>query len=125
MQNERISWNGERFWIWFIKIVSGLIIVLFLGLHFIINHLVAPEGLLNYADVLEYYSNPIIPIIEILFLVTVVPHALIGIRGIMLDLNPKPVLVNVINIALLACGISAIIYGIWLIIVIVNRITPG
>lgn len=121
MQNNLKRYMGENFWVWFIKIISGLVIVLFLGLHFVVNHLVAPGGLLSYADVIQYYSNPIIPIIEILFLITVVPHAILGIRGIFLDLNPSPKSIKVVDILFLTLGTLAILYGIWLVIVLANR----
>ncbi|MRR52611.1 MAG: hypothetical protein EG825_17195, partial [Rhodocyclaceae bacterium] len=70
----------EGAWLWLLKIVAGLLIIVIMGIHFVVNHLVAPGGLLTYTDVLAYYQNPIIPIMEILFLVFVVTHALLGIR---------------------------------------------
>jgi succinate dehydrogenase hydrophobic anchor subunit len=113
--------NSESSLPWIIKIVGGAIIVFLLGLHFVVNHLVAPGGLLNYADILEYYANPIIPIIESLFLFFVVLHALLGMRSIILDLNPSPRLLPIINWGLTIIGAGAIIYGIWLLIVVTQK----
>ena len=79
----------EGAWLWLYKIVAGLFIVVLLGVHFIVNHLVAPEGLLSYNDVVRYYTNPIVPVMEIAFLIFVISHALVGLRSILLDLNPS------------------------------------
>ena len=84
MENTSTSKPGARegMGLWLYKVVAGLFIVLLLGLHFIVNHLVAPGGLRTWADVVAYYQNPIIPILEILFLIFVVSHALIGDLGV-------------------------------------------
>lgn len=104
----------ENIWLWLGKIFSGMLLLFLLGLHFVVNHLVAPEGLLSYADVILYYKNPVIPIIEGLFLITVTGHALVGLRGIILDLNPSPKTLKGIDYTFTLVGIIAIGYGIWL-----------
>jgi succinate dehydrogenase hydrophobic anchor subunit len=65
----------EGTWLWLLKIVGGLLIVIVLGIHFVVNHLVAPGGLLTYADVISYYKNPLIPIMEVGFLVLAIGHS--------------------------------------------------
>jgi succinate dehydrogenase / fumarate reductase membrane anchor subunit len=112
---------GENMWLWMIKMVTGPILVILLLIHFVVNHFVAETGLLTYADVVAYYRNPLIPIMEILFLATVVAHSLIGLRGILLDLNPARRLLKVMDWGLILAGISAISYGVWLVFVIVSR----
>lgn len=111
----------EGAWLWLLKIIAGLLIVIVLGIHFWVNHLVAPGGLLSYSDVLAYYQNPIIPIMEIIFLVFVVTHALLGLRSILLDLNPKQSVLRWMNTGLLLLGIIAIGYGSWLIFFVVAK----
>ena len=113
--------SGEGAWLWFIKVVSGLLVLIVLVIHFIVNHFVAPNGLLSYLDVLRYYQNPLIPIMEILFLVFVVSHSLIGLRGIILDLKPSRTVLTVVNWVLAIFGVAAIIYGSWLITAIVAK----
>lgn len=107
--------------LWLFKIVAGMLIVVLLGVHLIVNHLVAPEGLLTYADIVQYYTIPIVPIMEILFLVVVVSHALVGLRSIVLDLNPPDGLVKSMDWLLWLVGIAATVYGVWLVWVIVQR----
>jgi succinate dehydrogenase hydrophobic anchor subunit len=113
--------TGEGAWLWFIKALSGVLVIVILIVHFVVNHFVAPGGLLTYADVLRYYQNPIIPIMEILFVIFVVSHALIGLRGIILDLKPSRAFLNVINWVFTLGGAAAIIYGIWLILTLVAK----
>ena len=110
----------EKTGLWLYKIIAGLLIVVLLGLHFVVNHLVAPTGLLSWADVVAYYQNPIIPIIEIVFLIVVISHALIGLRSILLDLNPPARLLHYLDIFFVLLGIGASAYGIWLVMVVVS-----
>lgn len=113
--------NREKSRLWFIKVLAGLLIIFFMTLHMIVNHMVAPEGLLSYRDVLLYYQNPIIPIIEILFLITVITHCLLGLRSIILDLNPAAGLMRKVDIGFFLLGIVSSIYGILLVIIIAVR----
>ena len=111
---------GEGFWLWLIKLATGVLIVVLLLVHFIVNHL-AQQGLLGYADVIAYYSNPGIVVMEITFLAVVVSHTLIGLRGIILDLNPPAKLMGIIDWVLVLVGIGAVVYGISLALVIASR----
>lgn len=104
----------ETAWLWLLKIVAGLMLIVVMGIHFWVNHLVAPGGLLTYSDVLAYYQNPLIVVMEIFFLVIVVTHALLGVRSILLDLNPSPSVLRWVDIVLIGLGLFAIAYGTWL-----------
>lgn len=112
--------SGETVWTWLIKLVTGLLLIFILGFHFMINHYLAPEGLLTWSEVVEFYQNPIIPILEGSFLVFVISHSLIGLRGIILDLNPGQGTMRIITAALWVIGIGFSGYGIWLLITVVN-----
>jgi succinate dehydrogenase / fumarate reductase membrane anchor subunit len=120
METTRPSQNREKTWLWLYKIIAGVLIVFLLGLHFVINHLVAPQGLLSWSDVVAYYQNPIIPIIEVIFLIVVVSHSLIGLRSIILDLNPSATVLRGLDILFWVVGVVSIIYGIWLVTVIIS-----
>jgi succinate dehydrogenase hydrophobic anchor subunit len=113
--------HNEGVWLWLVKIFAGLLVIVVLGIHFVINHAVAPGGLLTYEDVIRYYKNPIIPIMEGFFLVVVVTHALLGLRGILLDLNPQQNLRKIMDVVLAAAGCLAVIYGIWLLVILAQR----
>ncbi len=113
--------SREGTWLWFIKAVTGLLVIVILFIHLIVNHFVAPNGLLSYADVVRYYQNPIIPIMEIGLVAFAVSHSLIGLRGILLDLKPTRAFISAINWLFSIIGIAAVIYGIWLIFTIVSK----
>jgi succinate dehydrogenase / fumarate reductase membrane anchor subunit len=110
----------ETVWLWLYKLLSGVVIVVLLSVHFVVNHLVAPGGLLTYADILRYYSNPIVPVMEIAFLVFAVTHSFVGMRSIFLDLNPSPRLIRFVDWALVILGGGAIVYGTWLVLLIAS-----
>ncbi len=113
--------SSENTWLWMIKIITGPLLVILLFIHLLVNHFLGQTGLLTYADVVAYYRNPIIPIMEILFLATVVTHSLIGLRGILLDLNPARRFLKVIDWGFILAGIAALTYGVWLVLVIVSK----
>lgn len=106
--------------LWLFKIAAGVLIVVLLGLHFLVNHLLAPEGLLSYEEVIAYYQNPIIPAVEILFLIVVIAHALVGLRSIILDLDPSDRLLRILDVLFWIAGAGFSAYGIWLALTIVR-----
>ena len=111
----------EHTWIWLAKIASGVLVFAILAIHLAVNHMAASGGLLTYADVVAYYGNPIVPLMEGCFLVFVVCHALLGVRGIALDLNPSQAMVRIMDIVLAALGVAAIGYGLGLLATIASR----
>jgi succinate dehydrogenase hydrophobic anchor subunit len=111
----------ETAWLWLLKVASGVLVIVFLFVHLIVNHLLAENGLMSYADVVRYLSNPWIALMESCFLVIVVTHSLVGTRSIILDLDPPAGLQKVIDIAMIVLGAGSVIYGIWLIHLIVAR----
>jgi succinate dehydrogenase / fumarate reductase membrane anchor subunit len=114
---------GENTWIWLIKIASGPLLVLVIILHFTVNHYMGSlsSGLMTYEDVVAYYQNPLIPTIEIVFLATVVTHSLIGLRGILLDMNPSRKVLSFVTWLLVILGVSSVGYGIWLALAIASQ----
>jgi succinate dehydrogenase hydrophobic anchor subunit len=117
--------TGETSWLWLAKLVTGVLVIVLLFVHLIVNHLVAPNGLLSYREVAEYLALPGIAIMESTFLVVVIAHALLATRSVLLDLKPSRAALSGINWSFLAIGIGATVYGIWLLQVIVQRGTGG
>jgi succinate dehydrogenase / fumarate reductase membrane anchor subunit len=113
--------SGEGAGLWFLKILSGLLIIVVLMIHLVVNHLIVEGGLLSYADVVAYYQTWIVPIMEVFFLVFVVSHAMMGLRSVLMDLRPSNKMLKVINWVLTLVGVTAIVYGTWLVIIITQR----
>jgi succinate dehydrogenase / fumarate reductase membrane anchor subunit len=121
-QNISAPHSGENTWLWLVKILTGPLLLILLGIHLTVNHFLGTEhGLLSYADVVAYYQNPIIPMMEILFLAAVVTHSLSGLRGIILDLKPSRSILKILDVVLMLFGVSVVIYGVWLVTVIVSK----
>jgi succinate dehydrogenase / fumarate reductase membrane anchor subunit len=113
---------GENTWTWLLKITTGPLLLVILTLHFIVNHYMGSmsSGLMTYDDVIRYFQNPLIVAIEILFLVTVVTHSLLGFHGILLDMNPPRALLVLSTWLHVILGISAVAYGVWLALTIAS-----
>ena len=115
------SWPREHAWLWLAKMLTGVLIFALLGVHLVVNHLVAVGGLLSYSDVLAYFAHPAIPIMEGVFLVFVVVHALLGVRSIILDLEPSTPAMRWLDGVLVLLGAAAIAYGLWLLQLLAGR----
>ncbi len=110
--------QGRGGWVWIVQALSGVALILLLGLHMIANHFVVEGGLMTFDDVVAYLSNPIIFVWETVFLIVVTLHAALGVRAVLLDLGPSARGVRVINWVLAVLGTLAVVYGIWLTLLI-------
>lgn len=115
---------NEGIWLWLLKIFSGLLIVFFLGTHFFINHLTgtAEGGMLTFEEVLKMYTQPGYLILEGLFLTTVISHGLIGLRGVILDLNLSRGVMKVLDVLFMLVWMIAVGWGIWLLISVASLV---
>jgi succinate dehydrogenase hydrophobic anchor subunit len=98
-------------WLW--QVFTGIGLVILLGLHFIANHFIAKGGLRDFADVVAYLRNPIILLLEVLFLVCVTSHALLGVRAILVDLGLSERAEKRVSQALALLGVLTVAYGLW------------
>ncbi len=99
---------------WYWQMFTGIALVLLLGLHFIANHFIATGGIRNFADVVSYLRNPIILVLEVLFLITVVTHAMLGVRAIVIDLGISSQTEKRLSQVLTVIGVLTVGYGLWL-----------
>ena len=104
--------------LWLVQAISGLLLVLLLGLHMVAHHFVAAGGLRNFQEVLAYVSNPAIFFIEVVFLVFVTIHAMLGLRAVVRDLGLSPSAARAIDWVLALVGAGALAYGLWLAVAI-------
>lgn len=106
---------GETTTLWLIKLLTGPILVVVALIHVVVNHYIGSlGGLLTHAEVVAYYQNWYIPVMEAIFLITVISHSLIGLRGIILDLKPAPGLLRVLDWIFILGGAGFVVYGLWL-----------
>jgi succinate dehydrogenase hydrophobic anchor subunit len=109
----RTSGAGRAPASWLATTITGVALLFLLGVHMVANHFVvrAVGGLRSYRQVLEYLANPAIFAIESLFLLFVTVHAMLGLRGVILDLDPAPRTRRWIDAGLLVLGVGTLAYG--------------
>ncbi len=110
----KASWG----WLW--QVFTGVALLVLLGLHFIANHFIAKGGLRDFADVVSYLRNPIILVLEVLFLVVVTSHAMLGVRAIVMDFGLSDRAEKRLSQALTVLGVLTVGYGLWLTWVIIH-----
>jgi succinate dehydrogenase membrane anchor subunit len=108
---------------WRLTTFTGVALLVLVTAHMIAHHFVVESigGLRSYDQVLEYMANPVIFTIESFFLLFVTAHAMLGVRGVLLDLDPGPVLRRWIDIGLLTLGLLTLGYGYYLIGTLASR----
>jgi succinate dehydrogenase hydrophobic anchor subunit len=105
-------------WLW--QVFTGVALVILLGLHFVANHFIAKGGLRDFADVVAYLRNPIILVLEVLFLIVVTIHALVGVRAILIDFGLSERAEMRMNRVLTWVGVATVGYGLWVTWVVIR-----
>lgn len=109
--------------VWRLTAFSGIALLVLVTVHMVAHHFVVDSigGLRDYAAVLEYVSNPIIIVVESAFLLAVTIHAMLGLRGVLLDLGPSERARRRIDRFLVGLGAATIAYGALLISTLASR----
>ena len=121
MVEKQLNHERASSWSWILQAFTGVMLVVLLGLHMVVQHFVVVGGLRNYQQVVQYISNPFVFLLEIAFLIIVVWHALLGVRAVIFDLGLNPAGERKITAILSLVGVVVIAYGIWLSATIVAR----
>jgi succinate dehydrogenase hydrophobic anchor subunit len=113
--------RSSRVWRW--TAGSGMALVALATLHIIAQHFVVHQkgGLRTYAEVLSYIGNPIIFVLEAGFVFAVTIHAMLGIRGILHDLDLGPRARRRLDLGLWVIGTVTVAYGMVLLITLAAR----
>ncbi|MCV2396513.1 hypothetical protein OEB99_19560 [Actinotalea sp. M2MS4P-6] len=109
-------------WGWILQVVTGAALLVLVVVHLVAQHFVvdAPGGLRDYESVLDYLGNPVLLTVEILFLVAVVWHAMLGLRSILLDLGLGATGRRRVTIGVSVLGSATLAYGVGLLVVLVT-----
>jgi len=99
---------------WYWQMFTGIALVLLLGLHFIANHFIATGGIRDFADVVSYLRNPIVLVLEVLFLIMVAIHAMLGVRAIVIDFGISSQAEKRLSQVLTVIGMLTVADGLWL-----------
>jgi succinate dehydrogenase hydrophobic anchor subunit len=102
------------------QVISGVALLVLLGLHMVAQHFIVPTGLRYYEDVIAWLRNPVVIAVEVAFLVFVTYHALVGVRAILFDFGFSERGERRITGILWVVGIVTIGYGVALFAAILN-----
>ena len=100
--------------LWLVKAVSGVLLIGFLGLHLVAQHFLVEGGLRTYADVVTYLRQPLALVAEIGLLASVVVHAALGVRAILVELLPGDRALRRGSWVVAAVAVAAFAYGVGL-----------
>jgi len=108
---------------WRATALSGVGVLVLVTAHMVAHHFVVEEvgGLRTYRQVLAYVGNPLIVVLESLFLVVVTWHGLLGLRSVLFDFGPSEVAKRRLSQGLTVVGIATVGYGLALIGVLASR----
>ena len=121
MVEKQLTRERASSWSWILQAFTGVMLVVLLGLHMVVQHFVVEGGLRDYQQVVAYLSNPFVFLLEIAFLIVVTWHALLGVRAVMLDLGLTPATERKVTAFLSVVGVVMVGYGIWLSATIVSQ----
>jgi len=102
------------------QVVSGVALLVLLGLHMVAQHFIVPTGLRFYEDVIEWLSNPVVVAVEVTFLGFVTYHAVTGVRAILFDFGFSERTERRITTISWVVGIATFAYGVTLLAAIIN-----
>jgi succinate dehydrogenase hydrophobic anchor subunit len=106
--------------LWLAKAVSGVLLIGFLGLHLVAQHLLVDGGLRSYADVVAYLRQPLALVAEIGLLASVIVHAALGVRAILVELLPSDRALRRASWIIGGIAVAAFGYGIGLTALVVS-----
>lgn len=96
-------------WLW--QVMTGIGLLILLGFHLIAQHFIVKGGLRDFADVVTYLRNPVVLVFEVLFLICVATHAMLGVRAILLDFGFSERVERRVSQVLTGVGIATVAYG--------------
>lgn len=115
--------RGRQTLVWRATASTGVALIVLITVHMVAHHFVVHEtgGLRSYRQVLEYVANPVMFTIELLFLVVVTVHAMLGLRSVLFDLATGERARAWISRALVVLGVVTVAYGVTLIVTLASR----
>ena len=117
MEQLKTKTQAQPSFAWLGQAVSGVLLIVILGLHLYFQHFQA-AGLLNAGEVIAHVTSPLIFGLEILFVIVVTYHALLGVRAILFDLSLAEATRRKFNLGLTILGGLTAGYGLILAVLI-------
>ncbi|HXV97575.1 MAG TPA: hypothetical protein VEC93_04065 [Anaerolineae bacterium] len=96
---------------WIVQAVSGVLLIVIVLLHIYFQHFAA-QGLLDAGEVAAHVASPLIFALEILFVIVVTYHALLGLRAVIFDLSLSESTRRSLSVGLTILGVATVGYGV-------------
>jgi succinate dehydrogenase hydrophobic anchor subunit len=106
--------------IWLVKAATGVLLVVFLGTHLVAQHFLVEGGLRDYDAVVAYLRHPVALVAELGLLVTVIVHAALGVRAVLVDLLPHERALRRATWIIGTVAVVSLVYGIGLTLVVLG-----
>ena len=115
--------RGRSTRVWYWTAGTGIALVLLATMHIVAQHFIVHQkgGLRTYGEVLTYIGNPVIFVLESAFLVAVTIHAMLGVRGVLGDLDLSSKTRRRVDRGLWFLGTVTVGYGMTLLITLAVR----
>jgi succinate dehydrogenase cytochrome b556 subunit len=113
VRTETLDRSRGGMWPWLGQRVTAVVVIVTIMVHLVLTHFVA-IGELSYANIGARLAGSVVLANDVLLLLAVVFHALNGVRMVVLDwgLSGKGARRG-FDAFLWACGVIAVVYGIW------------
>jgi succinate dehydrogenase / fumarate reductase membrane anchor subunit len=111
---------GLSFWPWLLQRVTGVVLLILLVFHIVVNHIfniaevendILPS-LVVFSDVADRFERGSYWVLAVLLLAFALFHGLNGIRNILLDYGLRGAVDKIVTGALLGLGVAAFTFGI-------------
>lgn len=113
---------------WFLQRITGVLLILLVGIHILVVHfipmgfaLAEQFGVSSYQATYERLAGGWFFAIDWTLLVLALYHGLNGVRTVILDFSFGPKLNLLISIIFVLVGVLAIIYGSWILMVVLGN----
>jgi succinate dehydrogenase hydrophobic anchor subunit len=106
--------------LWLVKAVSGVLLVGFLGLHLVAQHFLVEGGLRDFDAVVAYLRQPLALVAEIGLLASVIVHAALGVRAVLVDMLHGERALRRASWAIGVGAVAAFAYGVWLTLLVLG-----
>jgi succinate dehydrogenase hydrophobic anchor subunit len=105
---------------WLVKAITGVLLVGFLGLHLVAQHFLVEGGLRDYSAVVAYLRHPVALVAELGLLATVVVHAALGVRAVLVDMLPGERAMQRAEWVIRIIAVLALVYAVGLTVIVLR-----
>ena len=106
--------------VWLLQAVTGVLLVVLVGIHLVAQHILAPGGLRDFDSVLAYLRQPVPMLAELGLVAVVAVHAALGVRAVLVDIVDDVRLIRAASWVLAGLAVLVFVYALWLTLTLVN-----